>query len=80
MLGVHENHRDLGIGSKLLTQFLKESIKRKIIQIELEVQATNQKAIHFYKHHSFSVVDHMEQFYQNGDDALIMRWGQVSQG
>jgi [ribosomal protein S18]-alanine N-acetyltransferase len=80
MLGVHETHRNLGIGSKILNQFLKEAIKRKIIQIELEVQATNEQAIRFYKHHSFSVVDRMEKFYQNGDDALIMRWGQVSQG
>jgi len=79
MLGVQENHRKQGVGSKLLKQFLREVIKRKIIQIELEVQASNQNAILFYKHHSFSIIDHLDQFYQNGDDALIMRWGEPSQ-
>ena len=75
MLAVHENHRKNGIGSKLLTQLLQECSKRRITQVELEVQASNQNAIRFYINHHFAVVDHIANFYQNGDDAIIMRWG-----
>lgn len=74
MLGVHEKQRRKRIGSHLLTQFLKESHNRRIDYIHLEVNASNNNAIQFYKNHQFTIIEHTPNFYQNGDDALIMQW------
>jgi len=74
MLGVHEKQRRKRIGSHLLTRFLQESEKRKIDYIQLEVTVSNNSAIQFYKNHHFTIIDHIPNFYQNGDDALIMQW------
>lgn len=74
MLGVEEKHRKKGIGSNLLFQVLHEFKSHKIAQVELEVQASNTDAIRFYTNHHFTTVDYIKKFYQNGEDALIMRW------
>lgn len=74
MLGVEEQHRKRGIGSNLLIQVLHEFKSRKIIQVELEVQASNRDAIRFYTKHHFRKVDYIHKFYQNGEDAIVMLW------
>ncbi len=74
MFGVDEKHRKRGVGSKLLLQVLHEFRSHNINQVELEVQASNIDAIRFYTNHYFDTVDYIHKFYQNGEDALIMRW------
>ena len=73
MLAVLKHHRKKGIGSALLTQFLKELYFQHIIQVDLEVRTTNTTALEFYKKHGFLIIDTIPRFYQNGEDAYIMR-------
>ena len=73
MLSVNKNHRRQGIGSALITQFLKEMNLHNIKQVELEVRTTNTVAINFYKKHGFVVIETIPKFYQNGEDACAMR-------
>lgn len=74
MIGVAENHRRQGLGSALIKQLLKEFIAHNISQVELEVETSNTAAISFYQKHHFKIVETVKQFYQNGNDAYVMRW------
>ncbi len=73
MLSVTKQYRQQNIGANLLKQFLKETTLKKIKQIELEVKTDNQKAIEFYKKHGFDIIKIIPKFYQNGEDAYLMR-------
>ncbi|MFH1013868.1 MAG: ribosomal protein S18-alanine N-acetyltransferase [Thermoplasmatota archaeon] len=74
MLGVDEKHRKNGIGSRILLHVLDEFKSHNIQQVELEVQTSNTNAIRFYSYHHFTIVERIEKFYENGEDAFIMRW------
>ena len=73
MLTVSEKHRKLGIGSTLLKNFLKEISLQNIKQVELEVKTKNKKAIKFYQNHGFKIEEIITKFYQNGEDAYLMK-------
>ena len=77
MIGVDPAVRKKGIGSHLLKQLLTEFSKRNISTIELEVAVSNKTAINFYQKHDFTIIDEFSKFYQNGEDAYIMRWTAV---
>ena len=73
MLSVDTDFQGRKIGSKLLNEFIKTSIKEKIETIDLEVQTNNLKAIQFYEKNSFKKVKKIKEFYQNKEDAYTMR-------
>lgn len=73
MLAVAKQHRRSGVGKSLLTKFLKEAVLQNIKQIELEVRTDNKQAIAFYQKNGFDVIDVLTKFYQNGEDAYIMK-------
>lgn len=73
MLTVAENHRREGIGSTLLHNLLKELSNQNIKYIELEVSTTNYQAIKFYQRHGFETINVQSNFYQNGEDAYLMK-------
>jgi len=73
MISISEKQRRQNIGSKLLNKFIQEIILQKINQIELEVRTDNDKAINFYKNHEFKITEKLTHFYQNGEDAYIMK-------
>jgi ribosomal-protein-alanine N-acetyltransferase len=73
MISVSNLYQNRSIGGKLLTTFLSEIILHNIKKVELEVKKTNLKAINFYKRFGFEIVDILKEFYENKDDALIMR-------
>lgn len=73
MLSVDKKLRRQGIGSALITQFIREMQLREIMQIELEVRTSNTAAINFYKKHGFSVKETIRGFYQNKEDAYVMK-------
>ena len=72
MLATSEKHRKQGIGSRLITNFLKELRLQNMKKVELEVRTNNVPAVKFYKKHGFNVTDTIPSFYQNGEDAYIM--------
>ena len=73
MLAISKDCRRQGIGSLLINQFLKQVILHNVIHVELEVRTSNISAIDFYKKHGFETIDHIKNFYQNGEDAYIMK-------
>jgi ribosomal-protein-alanine N-acetyltransferase len=73
MLAVSNQHRKKGIGSFLLKNFLREMVFKNIKLIELEVKKSNISAINFYQKHGFEIIDILSKFYQNNEDAYIMR-------
>jgi ribosomal-protein-alanine N-acetyltransferase len=73
MLVVSKNYRKKGIGNTLLTHLLKILTIKNIKQVELEVKISNKSAIDFYRKHGFELKKVLNNFYQNGEDAYIMR-------
>lgn len=73
MISVLETYQNRGIGNQLLLNFLGEIIKHNIKKVDLEVSTKNIKAINFYKKYGFEIVDIIKMFYDNKDDAFIMR-------
>lgn len=73
LLSVITDYRRQGIGSALITQFLKEMVIQKITKVELEVRVNNIAAVNFYKKHGFFITDTIRSFYQDGEDACIMK-------
>ena len=73
MLSVSEGFQGKKIGTELLLKLEKNLKKNGIIIIELEVRTTNNKAINFYKKQGYKIVEEIKEYYQNNDDAYIMK-------
>lgn len=72
MLSVQERYRNQGIGSALLNQFLRQMKHLNVTVVELEVRASNQGALLFYKKQGFVQQELLLRFYQNGENAYRM--------
>ena len=72
MLSVQERYRNQGIGSALLNQFLRQMKLLNVAVVELEVRASNQGALQFYKKQGFVQQELLLRFYQNGENAYRM--------
>jgi len=73
MLSVSPQHRRKNIGTNLLNKFIENIKMENIKEIHLEVRTDNEKAIRFYQKHNFEITDKIAGFYQNGEDAYIMK-------
>ena len=73
MIAVKKKYRRQGIGSALISTFLDAALTQNTHIVELEVRTTNRSALYFYKTHGFIIVETLPRFYQNKDDAYIMR-------
>lgn len=73
MLAISEKKRKKGLGSALLNNFLDEMTRLKITCVDLEVRKDNNQAVRLYKKHGFEIINTLPIFYQNGQDAYIMR-------
>ena len=73
MLAVSKDYQRQGIGTLLLNQFIEEMVSQNITQILLEVRTDNDKAINFYKKHGFKLEKVLDNFYQNGDKAYLLK-------
>lgn len=73
MLSVVEKHRRKKVATALLNQFIESIKKEKVKIVELEVRTDNKGAIAFYQKQGFKIVDRIDDFYQDGKSAYIMR-------
>ncbi len=73
MLAVSKLHRKNGIGEKLLKSFLQEMVNENIMNIELEVRMDNENAVNFYLKNGFKIIEKVSGFYQNGEDAYLLK-------
>jgi len=72
-IAVYPAWRKKGIG-KELANFLIEYFKKKNLKkISLQVRKNNLAAISFYKNLGFQILKTIKNYYQNGDDAYLMK-------
>jgi ribosomal-protein-alanine N-acetyltransferase len=71
-IGVHPEYRQLGIGKRLMQFYIDFSRRRGIRTFYLEVNASNQSAIHLYQSFSYQSSGMRKNFYQGRFDALLM--------
>ena len=71
-IAVHPDIQREGVGSELMREVLNDARAKKVNTLTLEVRASNEKAINFYKKHGFYVVVTKPHYYDNGEDALYM--------
>lgn len=71
-LFVTETFRGNGIGTKLMNVVIQLCEVEKIEHLTLEVRPSNIVAIRLYEELNFATVATRKQYYENGDDALLM--------
>ena len=71
-IAVHPDIQRSGVGSELLNEVFKDALAKKVRTLTLEVRASNEKAINFYKKHGFYVSHTKPGYYSNGEDAIYM--------
>jgi ribosomal-protein-alanine acetyltransferase len=69
---VHPQHRQLGMGKKLIQFYIDFCNQTQIRSFHLEVNASNLSAIHLYQLFSYHTVGVRKKFYQGKFDALRM--------
>ena len=73
LFAIDKKFRGLGIGTRLLNAFMSRTNIDGNLGITLEIRMSNQSAMSFYRDRGFSVAGKLEGFYNNGDDALVVR-------
>jgi ribosomal-protein-alanine N-acetyltransferase len=71
-IATHPNHRRRGIGKLLLQAALADARQRGVRSASLEVRSSNLPAILLYQSLGFREVTVRRQYYENGEDALLM--------
>ena len=64
--------RKQGVGSMLLQRIEFECMMNGCSAMQLEVRPSNQNAQRFYSRHSYAQVFVLSQYYNNGEDAILM--------
>jgi len=72
MLAVLERHRQHGVGSSLMDEFLRQCALRALKTVELEVRVSNATAIRFYQRYGFQIAGTLPRFYTDGEDGYKM--------
>ena len=62
-----------GYGAKLLKRCEQECIRRRCLNISLEVRVDNKSAIEFYKKHGFEITGKLLRYYEDGTAGYKMR-------
>jgi ribosomal-protein-alanine acetyltransferase len=72
-MAVRLEFRRQGIGSKLFDTALQNAYKQGATKVYLEVRASNDPAIEFYKRHGFKMLGRRLQYYADPrEDALVL--------
>ena len=73
-IAVNSDYRKMHVGSLLLEKTLKIFHSNNINTVALEVRKSNTPAINFYLKHGFMKVDEEEDYYSDGESAIIMHY------
>jgi ribosomal-protein-alanine N-acetyltransferase len=65
-------YQDMGFGSTLFDFVIKLCDMSSVKNLTLEVRATNVKAQKFYEKYGFVPISTRNQYYSNGEDALVL--------
>jgi len=75
LFAVAPGHRRAGAGSKLMEGFRTCAMMDGRHYIQLEVRDSNKNAISFYEKIGFTVIEHLDGFYNDGGNAVRMMCG-----
>lgn len=70
---VNKNYRHIGIGSAMLKELITLATSLNIAVLNLEVNSSNLFAIDLYKNFSFYQCGLRKKYYNNSDDAILMK-------
>ena len=73
LMATRPEHRNRGIGSMLLREFVVRCIRSDIKAVRLEVRISNEKAIRFYNAHGFNFISVLPSYYEDGEPGYLMR-------
>lgn len=71
-VAVRKSLRMKGIGKNLVFRMIKDIEKTSVKEIYLEVRINNEPAINLYKKMGFKIERIEKNYYENGDDAVVM--------
>jgi ribosomal-protein-alanine N-acetyltransferase len=72
LFAVDPRYRNAGTGSKLMEEFKTRLIMEGKRYIQLEVKEVNTAAISFYKKRGFFTIEYLDNFYNDGSNAVKM--------
>ncbi len=79
-IAVRLSERGKGCGTAILNFLIEECKKVKVESIFLEVRRSNSPALHIYRKRGFIEIAVRKNYYENGEDALVMQkkfiWGE----
>jgi ribosomal-protein-alanine N-acetyltransferase len=70
-LAVHEQRRREGVATRLLSQAL-GILERDVEAVKLEVRESNDSATELYETHGFEYRRTVEDYYSNGENAMVL--------
>ena len=73
LIATAEMYRRCGRGQKVLEDLLRESKKRGVKRLFLEVRVSNAPALMFYLKNGFEGLYARSRYYANGEDAIVMK-------
>ena len=74
-LAVHPDHRQQGLGRKLMTFLFTVAEEKSVSKVLLEVRPSNQIAMALYHSLGFRILYRRPGYYEpEGEDALVMEW------
>lgn len=74
IIAVDEKYRSMQIGSLLLEKAIFIFKRNNIFDIKLEVRKSNVRARHFYQRNNFVQVSEEDNYYSDGETAIIMKY------
>jgi [ribosomal protein S18]-alanine N-acetyltransferase len=74
LLGIHPEYQGRGLGQLLLCSLLDRARAIEMKRATLEVRASNDRAIHLYEKHGFTVVGRRKKYYQDNDEDGVIMW------
>lgn len=72
-IAVHPAYRGRGVGRQILSEGLRDAVRRGAVAATLEVREHNEVAINLYRQFGFEIVGRRKRYYHDtNEDALIM--------
>ena len=76
-VAVSPRFRQAGLGRALVRAFLDVTQRGQVDSVFLEVRASNDAAIALYSGEGFANVGRRPSYYDDGEDALVLRWESI---
>lgn len=71
-IAVHPDIQHKQLGTAMMDEIYNDCLAKKVRTLTLEVRASNEKAINFYKKNGFTISHTKPGYYNDGEDALYM--------